>query len=135
MEIGRLKRETNPVPGEKPGFLPQHEGKNPDEFVTTGERNPFPVKVKDGNVQVTGTVDVRDKVVKEYFEGTFDLIKTFAEPMSGISVANDGVEHLQFIVNGITRTVYAGEVYNANLDPFTSLKVVAKDKYRIEVLA
>lgn len=87
------------------------------------------------NVMVTNTINVRDKVVKEYIEGTTDLERSFAEQMTGISVANDGVEHLNFSINGVTRTVYAGEVYNANLEPFTKLKVTAKDKFRIEVLA
>lgn len=57
---GRLNRESNPVPGEKPGFLPQHESETSGEFVVTGERNPYPVKVKntDGQaipVKLTGS--------------------------------------------------------------------------------
>lgn len=44
-EIGRLRRETNPVPGERPGFTPQHELED-GSFVNTGENNPYPVKVK-----------------------------------------------------------------------------------------
>lgn len=57
---GRLNRESNPVPGEKPGFLPQHESTVSGEFVVTGERNPFPVKIKNTDeqaipVQLTGS--------------------------------------------------------------------------------
>ena len=48
---GRLNRESNPVPGEKPGFLPQHESTVSGEFVVTGERNPYPVKVKNTDEQ------------------------------------------------------------------------------------
>jgi len=41
MVVGRLNRESNPVPGEKPGFTPQH--KLPDgSFIDTGETNPLP---------------------------------------------------------------------------------------------
>jgi len=41
MVVGRLNRESNPVPGEKPGFKPQH--KLPDgSFIDTGETNPLP---------------------------------------------------------------------------------------------
>jgi len=43
MVVGRLNRESNPVPGEKPGFTPQH--KLPDgSFIDTGEANPLPTK-------------------------------------------------------------------------------------------
>jgi len=43
MVVGRLNRESNPVPGEKPGFKPQH--KLPDgSFIDTGEINPLPTK-------------------------------------------------------------------------------------------
>jgi len=43
MVVGRLNRESNPVPGEKPGFKPQH--KLPDgSFIDTGETNPLPTK-------------------------------------------------------------------------------------------
>ena len=48
---GRLNRESNPIPGEKPGFLPQHESETSGEFVVTGERNPFPVKIKNTDEQ------------------------------------------------------------------------------------
>lgn len=59
MVSGRLNRESNPVPGEKPGFLPQHESETSGEFVVTGERNPYPVKIKNTDeqaipVQLTG---------------------------------------------------------------------------------
>lgn len=51
MVSGRLNRESNPVPGEKPGFLPQHESETSGEFVVTGERNPYPVKIKNTDEQ------------------------------------------------------------------------------------
>ncbi|ARK32125.1 hypothetical protein [Halalkalibacter krulwichiae] len=38
----RLLRESNPIPGEIPGFLPQHEDAS-GSFVVTGERNPLPI--------------------------------------------------------------------------------------------
>jgi len=43
MVVGRLNKESNPVPGEKPGFTPQH--KLPGgSFIDTGETNPLPTK-------------------------------------------------------------------------------------------
>lgn len=41
MAVGRLKKETNPLPGYEPGFLPQHERAD-GEFQTTGENHPLP---------------------------------------------------------------------------------------------
>lgn len=41
MAIGRLKRESNPLPGYEAGFLPQHERAD-GEFQTTGENHPLP---------------------------------------------------------------------------------------------
>jgi hypothetical protein len=41
MPSGRLLRETNPVPGEKPGFIPQH-GDGNGNYVETSLNNPLP---------------------------------------------------------------------------------------------
>jgi len=41
MPSGRLLRETNPVPGEKPGFIPQH-GDGNGGYVETSPSNPLP---------------------------------------------------------------------------------------------
>lgn len=65
---GRLNRESNPVPGEKPGFLPQHESTVSGEFVVTGENNPFPTKIKNiVDVQFNGKV-VEEKILLERAE-------------------------------------------------------------------
>jgi hypothetical protein len=75
----------------------------------------------------TGTVEF-------YFEGDTNYSKSFSESMSGISIANDGLETLTFTINGVTRTIYPGEPYTGKLKPFKEVSVVAKDKYRLEVL-
>ena len=41
MTTGRLLRESNPVPGEKPGFVPQH-GDGQGNYVETNPNNPLP---------------------------------------------------------------------------------------------
>lgn len=73
-------------------------------------------------------------VVEDYFEGSSTVTKTYGSDMTGVSIANDGLENLTFTVNGITRTVYAGEPYNGVLKPFRSITVTATDKFRCEVL-
>lgn len=73
-------------------------------------------------------------IAADYFEGTANITKNYNNSMRGISITNDGLENLTFTINDITRTVYAGEVYNGKLDPFTQVIVTATDKYRVEVL-
>ena len=41
MTTGRLLRESNPVPGEKPGFIPQH-GDGNGNYIETNPNNPLP---------------------------------------------------------------------------------------------
>lgn len=87
---------------------------------------------------VYNNIDIKTmpvKTVKRYIEGEKSQTLTFNEKMTGISVANDGLEQLKITISNVTRTIYAGEVYNADLDGFTTLTVNATDKYRIEVLA
>ncbi|WP_368657622.1 hypothetical protein AB3Z07_21145 [Metabacillus halosaccharovorans] len=74
-------------------------------------------------------------IVEDYYEGAADYSKTYSIPMRGISIANDGIEHLTFTINGIKRTIYAGEVYSGTLKPFTQISIAATDKYRVEVLS
>lgn len=50
-EQGRLPREENPTPGEKPGFVGSFK-KSDGTYVRTGENNPLPVN---GNVTLTGS--------------------------------------------------------------------------------
>lgn len=81
-------------------------------------------------------VKVKNNVVEDYWEGNSNTTKTYQTNMNGISISNDGVEKLTFSINGITRTVYAGEVYTAQFkQPFTSVSVTATDLYRVEVLS
>ncbi|WP_141434376.1 hypothetical protein [Bacillus sp. 03113] len=73
-------------------------------------------------------------IVEDYHEGNTNVTKNYSYQMNGVSIANDGLNNLTFIVNGVTRTVFAGEVYNGTLPPFTSITVNATDFFRMEVL-
>lgn len=66
-----MNREENPMPGEKPGFTPQHEKKN-GGFANTGERNPLPVEVKNeqGTQTIEGEVDVGNWPTSQVIEGS-----------------------------------------------------------------
>lgn len=69
MVKNRLNRETNPLPGEKAGFTPQHDSTGAGDFVDTSPINPLPVKMSDGSkVEITNhkeTQNVKDVDVKE----------------------------------------------------------------------
>lgn len=43
MVRGRLKRESNPTPGRRPGFTPQHDSTGSGDYVNTSPQNPLPV--------------------------------------------------------------------------------------------
>jgi len=100
--------------------------------------DPITDSYKPLTTDVYSRVEVKNvpvKTVKQYYEGSSDTTLNFNESMTGVSVANDGLEHMTITINGVKRTIYAGEVYNADLDPFKSVSITAKDNYRIEVLA
>jgi hypothetical protein len=109
--------------------VPQHFSKKIDDYeITEGEDGALFVKLQN-KIEITGGI------VEDYYEGTSNYSKTYTKPMQGISIANDGLNNLTFTINGVTRTVYSGEPYNATLKPFTQLTINATDKYRVEVLS
>lgn len=127
MVKGRLNRESNPIPGEKPGFLPQHESTVSGEFVVTGENNPFPVKIK--NV-------VEEKVLLEQAELRTTRQETINLPdLSGYKsfdffITNSlkdetGKEialRVGFLINGesVTLISESGEIAGYSVSPPTS---------------
>lgn len=112
--------------------IPQHFSDKADDFEPTkGEDGSLFVKVQN-NIQLVGSF------VEDYWEynNQPSFTKTCDSEMNGISIANDGVNNLTFVVNSITRTVYPGETYNATFkQPFTQVTINATDLYRAEVLS
>lgn len=104
--------------------IPQHFSDKADDFE--------PTKGEDGSL----FVKVKSNVVEEYWEGSSNTTKNFSTPMTGVSIANDGLEKLSFTINGVTRSMYPGEVYTATYkNSFTSITITASDLYRAEVLS
>jgi len=119
---GRLNRESNPVPGEKPGFLPQHESTVSGEFVVTGERNPYPVKVKNTDeqaipVKLTGSnvVDSQAIPFKQFYEESEQILiqrSILTSSSSGYFITPpDGAKGcvISLTVFGVTGTFQSGE--------------------------
>ncbi len=78
---------------------------------------------------------VLGSIVIDSYEGDSNFYESYTPRATGISIANDGLEHITFQINeGVVKTVYAGEAYTGNFPPFTQLEVFAKDNYRLEVL-
>lgn len=106
-----------------------------DKFLRSGGRGddgtakPFRTNNQgDQYVQLTGSI------VQDYHEGNTNYSNTYQSSMTGVSIANDGLENLTFTISGVTRTVYPSDVYNATLQPFTTIQINAVDYYRLEVL-
>jgi hypothetical protein len=87
------------------------------------------------HMKVVNKQVILGSVVEFYYEGNSNFSKTFETTMNAVSIANDGLEILSFTINGVTRTIYPGEPYNATLRPFTQIQINATDKYRLEVLS
>lgn len=146
----RLLREINPPIGEKAGFLPQHKVEGTDAYEeTVGSGGALHTKDKDVVTRLAsleakidsildGTTPAKiyptGNVVEDYWEGASSTTRTFTEAMTGVSIANDGVQTLTFTINGVTRTLYPGEPYTGTLKPFTQISISATDKYRAEVM-
>lgn len=93
----------------------------------------------DGIEQITGggSSDMT-LVVKDYFEGSTNITKTYTDNMVGFSISNDAGTSggtLTFTINGITIPVKATESYEANFIPFKSVIINTTVPYRATVAA
>lgn len=110
--------------GSRGEAIPQHFSDKIDDYE--------PTKGEDGAL----FVKVKNNVVEEYWEGNNNTSKNFSTTMTGVSIANDGIEKLTFTINNVSRSVYPGEVYTATFkNSFTSITITASDLYRAEVLS
>jgi chitodextrinase len=80
------------------------------------------------------------EVSDEPFGGTGNLTKEFTSEMTGLVISNDsepgatGAASLTFTIDGKTRTVKAGEVYEGRFKPFTVVTVNSTVPWRAEGL-
>jgi chitodextrinase len=77
-------------------------------------------------------------IVKDYFEGSADITKTYSSSMIGFEISNDAPQDgnsLTFTINGLTIPVKASEVYSANFAPFKQVKITSTSPYRATVSA
>lgn len=119
MTIGRLNRETNPVPGEKSGYTPQH-ALSDGSFVNTGETNPLPTREY-------------SIIIKEVWQGSSSVTKNFGTNMYGFSIINDGGSDITVDILTHSIVVKPGESFEGSFDAFTTLDITATSSYRAVV--
>jgi chitodextrinase len=77
-------------------------------------------------------------VVKDYFEGSTNITKTYTDNMVGFSISNDAGASggtLTFTINGLTIPVKATESYEANFLPYKTVTINTTVPYRATVSA
>lgn len=86
---------------------------------------------------VTGITNFTPKVMvvtpknaKEPFEGTADVVHTFATPMNGFCITNDGDTELTFTIGTDTFKVKPGEVFSEDFEPFTEVSIQTTTAFR-----
>ena len=80
-----------------------------------------------------GSIVNTELSVKEVFEGSGNLTKSFAEPMRMFFISNDGADLITFTINGITVKVFQGEGFAEEFDPFTQVVITTTSDYRAYV--
>lgn len=92
----------------------------------------------DGIEQLGGGSEEMTLVVKDYFEGSANVTKTYTDSMIGFEISNDaasGGASLTFTINSITIVVKAGEVYSGNFAPYKTIVINTNVPYRAAVSA
>ena len=75
----------------------------------------------------------KGRVVKDVFSGNESIVKTYATPMSGFGLVNDGVEDVTFIINGMQIVVRENEAWDDLFEPFNTVTINATDSFRAVV--
>jgi len=75
----------------------------------------------------------RGRLVKDVFNGSSTVSKTYATNMYGFGIVNDGEADLTVTINTFDIVVRPGESFDDLFDPFQSLIVTATDNFRAVV--
>lgn len=67
---------------------------------------------------------------QEFFSGTGNYSKKFASDREELVVVNDGSADLTFTAGGITFTLKPGEVFDEEINPFSSIEITATGAFR-----
>jgi hypothetical protein len=75
----------------------------------------------------------KGRVVKDAFNGSESVSKTYPMDMFGFGIVNDGIADLTFSIGAFTLTVKPGETFDDLFEPFTTVVVTATDAFRAVV--
>jgi hypothetical protein len=91
--------------------------------------NPIVVGLIRSNKQAK--IAVREKIIVEAFNGTGNLTKTFSRYCNEFVITNDDATNsLTVLINGITITVKANEVFSGNFAKFKNVQITTTGSYR-----
>lgn len=75
----------------------------------------------------------KGRVVKDAFNSTESVTKSYSTPMFGFGIVNDGETDLTFSINSFTIVVKPYEAFDDLFEPFTSVTITATDAFRAVV--
>lgn len=70
------------------------------------------------------------KRAQEFFSGTGNFSKKFSGDREELVVINDGSADLTFTAGGVTFTLKPGEVFDEEVNPFSSINITATGAFR-----
>lgn len=68
--------------------------------------------------------------IKDAFEGTTSITKTYTSNMRGFFIQNDGTDIITFTINGLTIKVKPTEGFDDYFEPFTSIQITSTGAFR-----
>ncbi len=140
----RLNREDNPIPGEKPGYLPQYIDEQGTPITVTPS-TPYPTRDKELEL-----VKAELQAIKNQLDGTLSTqltgnnleeqltesnavsgVLTFSEEVQAIEIYNRDTNNGTFIVNGISIVVPPDEAFQARIggSPSPNITVSGSTSY------
>lgn len=75
----------------------------------------------------------KGRIVKDAFNGSSNITKTYNTNMYGFGIVNDGAADLTFSINGFTILVKPHETFDDLFEPFQLVTVNATDTFRAVV--
>jgi len=75
----------------------------------------------------------RGRLVKDAFNGSTTVTKTYQNNMFGFGIVNDGTSDLTVIINGFNIVVKSGEAFDDLFDPFKTVTITGTSAFRAVV--
>lgn len=134
MVKGRLKRESNPVPGQGVGFTPQHDSTGNEEYVNTSPVNPLPTKDADTKTELESINDKLSDVVHVHVDNQVDSIEVINLPSTQNVKDTDVKAELELIKAQQASLIASNQQILDRLDdPIDTQVTGSNDEYALPV--